>query len=640
MAMASDQSKAFDSRRGLSRRRFLALTAATAGGAILAACGGSSSPTATTAATKAPTTGTTAAPTTAAATTAGTSPTTAPAATTSAASPAVAATSGTGASPAASPAASAATGAAFPGGGKFSTLEPVGKKGGRILMLTDIGEAESANPMLTNSTVSSNRHALLFNSLTANNPDNGLLFPDLALELPTKENGGISADGLTYTMKLRKDVKWHDGSPFTSKDVVFTYNTVLNKDLASPRYSETATRVAAISAPDDYTVVFKLKQVNAAFLSGMLYIVPESILGKVAVADIKTHPFSIGDPKATIGTGPWKLQEWVKDDHVTYAKHTAYFRGEPALDQLVVKVIKDNTVVTQQLKTGELDVGTITAPEFEAMGKEKTLNTYHYDAYSVTYIGFQLDETRSKLVLDKRVRQAMAYAIDRDSLIKAIRFGLATVAVGTEPTPSWAYAPDQIKLKYPYDPKKAEQLLDEAGWAKGADGIRAKDGQRMSFTLWVQAGATQNEQYATAIQKLWKTVGIEATPKSEERATFVSRYADKHDFDVILAGFGLDPDPDQYAFFATESYQGGFNRPKYSNPAVDKLLSAARTELDQTKRKQLYIDAQNILVEDLPYFFFEFPQSLVGQNKRVHNRFPNAVNTAWNSHTWWVDDGK
>jgi peptide/nickel transport system substrate-binding protein len=225
-------------------------------------------------------------------------------------------------------------------------------------------------------------------------------------------------------------------------------------------------------------------------------------------------------------------------------------------------------------------------------------------------------------------------------MVKAIEFSLGKVAVGTEPVLSWAYAPDQITNKYPYDLNKANQLLDQAGWAKGPDGIRAKDGKKLSFTLWTNAGNTVREQYITVMQQMWKAIGVDATPKTEEWNAYLTRITETHDFEIFLVGFGWGVDPDQSTMWTTEGYTGGFNENKYSNPQVDQLCEQGLTTLDQDKRKQIYVQMQNILMDDLPSFILDFPQTTAAVNKRVHNLFPNAINIRWNAHLWWVADGK
>jgi peptide/nickel transport system substrate-binding protein len=334
------------------------------------------------------------------------------------------------------------------------------------------------------------------------------------------------------------------------------------------------------------------------------------------------------------------FKEWVKDDHLTVVKNPNYFRGAPALDQYIFKVVADGNVVVAQLKTGEADYGGVTASQYQDMTKQANVNALAYDSFGFLYYGYNLDPAKTTLFQDKAVRQALVYALDRESIVKAIDFNLSQVAVGTMPVLSWAYAPDQITNKYPYDLNKANQLLDQAGWVKGPDGIRAKDGKKLSFTLWTNAGNTQRGQYITVMQQMWKAIGVDATPKTEEWNAYLTRINESHDFDIFLVGFSWGVDPDQTTMWSCDSYQGGFNSYKYCNPQVDDLLAKGLSELDQNKRKAYYVQMQNILMEDMPALVMDFPKTTNALNKRVHNMFPNAINLRWNAHTWWVADGK
>ncbi len=517
-------------------------------------------------------------------------------------------------------------------------MEPVGKRGGRVTELV-FDEGQTFNAMISNDTPSSIRIALLFNTLVQVNPDTGLPFPDLAEEVPTLANGGISRDGLTYTFRLRKDVKWHDGRSFTSRDVVYTYTTMANKDLGSSRTAELNDRVESVTAPNDFTVVFRLKKVVAPFLTSNMYpIVPEHILGGVPVAQIKAHPFSAGDPRQTVGTGPFRFGELVKGDRLTLVKNANYFRGEPALDGYVFKVFKDVKDL-EQLKSGGFDYSNLGGGgqlRAELDGKPN-LTVLTYDSYAFDFYAYQLDPARTTLFGDKRVRQALAHALDREAMVKEFTDGYATVAHGTAPVPSWAYAPEQIKTRYTYDPAKASQLLDAAGWRPGPDGIRVKDGKRLAFTLWAAKG---NEDQPMKMREQWRAVGVEATVQTEEFDAFLKRLTETHDFEMIFSGFTLDIDPDQTGLWATASYPGAFNFGRYSNRQVDDLLTRGLGEFDQEKRRQIYIEMQNLVVDELPAMILHFGQSSAVVNRRVHNLKPNAINHHWNAHLWWVEDGR
>ena len=596
------------SRRSLVRRAVALGISAPAVGALLAACGGgSNTPAATSgASTSVPTTSSGSGSTPAATSAATTAPTAA--STTAAASPTQASSSSLG------------------------TTEPAKNKGGQLVEGT-FADAKTVNPVLQSDTSSGRVNDLMFNSVITVTPSDVTPKGELA------EKYDISSDGLTYTFNLRSGVTWHDGQAFSSQDVKFSFDMYMNPDSGSPRTSELTERIDTLEATDDSTVTVKLKAPNAAFLvANMAYnIIPQHVLKDVDAKALAQDEFSTGKKGRTIGTGPFQFEEWVKDDHMTLVKYDSYWEGSPNLDKYIYKVVPDQNVLVQQLKTGELDVGPILESSVEEMSSRDDLKVVQYDTFSFTFYSYQLDETKTKLFQEAAVRQALFYALDRKAMIDAIRFGIGTVAVGTMPVLSWAYNPDGITTKYEYDADKAKKLLDDAGWKAGSDGIRAKDGQKLSFEMYTNSGNSVREQYLTVMQQQWKKIGVEMTPKTEEWNAFLNRITGTKDFDVFLVGFSWDTDPDQTTMWATSSYTGGFNMNKYSNPKVDDLLKQGLATTDQSKRKDIYTQMQNAVLEDLPSPITDFPKGIYGVNNRTHNYFPNAVDIPFNAHQWWVD---
>jgi peptide/nickel transport system substrate-binding protein len=386
----------------------------------------------------------------------------------------------------------------------------------------------------------------------------------------------------------------------------------------------------------------KLNFPAASFLvNNTVYgIVPEHVLKDVAPAALARHDFSTGKKGVTIGTGPFMFGEWVQNDHVTLEKYKGYWEVEPSLDRYVYKIVTNQTVLAQQIKTGEIDYtgpDGVDEADYQDLQRTKDVNVIAYDSFDFTFYAYQLDPEKSKLFLDKRVRQALFLAVNRPQMIEAIRFGLGEVAIGTMGVDSWAYNPSAIALKYNFDQATAKKLLDEAGWLPGADGIRAKDGQRLAFKVYTNAGNKVREQYAAVLQQAWKQIGVDATPQVEEWTTLLDRITGPKDFDMYLIGLSWDPDPDQSSMWSTDAYQAGFNMNKYSNPTVDELLKQGLLETDIGKRKQIYTDMQNVVVDDLPSAIIDFPKSIAAVNTRVHNLFPNAIDDRFNAHQWWVD---
>ncbi len=602
----------------LSRRRFLMGAAVVAGSAILAACGGGGT------ATDAPK------PTTGNATPAASTASTAATGATVATRPTGSAASGV---PAASPA-----GGAAPAAGKgtvASQIDPAAiKKGGHLTeaMNTDI---RVLNPIVSTDTSSNAVINLMFEGLVYVDPDTLDAVPRLATKWE------VAPDGKTYTFTIKQGVKFHDGQPLTADDVKFTYDLYMDPKTGTPRAGTLNEHIARVEAKDAQTVVFTLKDVIAPFLtSDVGYgIVPKRLLEPLKREDIPSSEFTTAKP---VGTGPFKIKEWVRGDHVTVVANPDYHLGAPALDQYIYKVVKDNTVLYQQLKTGEVDYGAVSADFYDDAKKQTNIDPVTYDTFGFTYIAFNLDAAKTTLFQDVKLRQALCYALDRKSIVEKIRGGLSTIGAGTEPLRSWAYAPDKITTKYDFDPKKANQMLDDLGWKKGSDGIRAKDGKRLSFALNLQSGDKILEGYASVFQENWKDVGVEMKPQFEEFSNLVTRIAKNFDFDVFLIGFVQGVDPDQQTFYDSKQHGSGFNRFSYKNLEVDKLFDQALHTLDREQRKQLYINVQNIIVTEAPTLVTDFPKGIVGVNKRVKNRIPNAANLGgtFNAHQWYVTDGK
>ncbi|MEX2426295.1 MAG: ABC transporter substrate-binding protein, partial [Thermomicrobiaceae bacterium] len=257
-----------------------------------------------------------------------------------------------------------------------------------------------------------------------------------------------------------------------------------------------------------------------------------------------------------------------------------------------------------------------------------------YDTFNFTFYAYQLDEERTTLFQEPEVRQALFYGLDREALVQAIRFGIGEVAVGTMPVPSWAYNPDAIERNYDYDPERARELLDEAGWVEGDDGIRERDGERFAFEIYTNAGNEVREQYVTVMQEQWREIGVECTPQTEEWNAFLDRITSSMDFEMFLVGFSWGVDPHQESMWRSD---GGFNMNGYNNSEVDDLLDQALETTDQEERTEIYTEMQNIVLEDLPSPILDFPQGIYGVNQRIRNIFPNDVDFTVNAHEWWVE---
>jgi peptide/nickel transport system substrate-binding protein len=301
--------------------------------------------------------------------------------------------------------------------------------------------------------------------------------------------------------------------------------------------------------------------------------------------------------------------------------------------------VPDQSAGIAQLQTGEIDwLGGIPGSAVQELEGSEDIALHDSATLGFSFYGTNLDPDKTALFQDVRVRQALLYALDREALVDAIRFGYGTVAVGTMPTLSWAYNPEAIELTYGYDVDRAIELLEDAGWLPGSDGVRVRDGQRFSFTMYGDVGDPVSSAYLSAMQEFWSIVGVEMQPELLPFQALVEAIAVTFDFDAFLIGFSWGPSPDQGAMFECEAFESGFNVVRYCNSEVDEILARARAEPDQDRRLDLYIEFQNLVMVDLPVAVLDFPRSITGINTRVHNVFPSTINERFNAETWWVEE--
>jgi peptide/nickel transport system substrate-binding protein len=523
------------------------------------------------------------------------------------------------------------------GGG---TQNATPKKGGHVVE-GNFSDIRTLNSMLSSDTASNQVIGLMFDGLL-NQKKNGDLIPALASDLPK-----TSADGLTYTFKLRSGLKWSDGQPITSDDVKFTYQLAYDpqyKDFASPRRGDLSKYVASIDTPDPQTVVIKTTQVFAPFLGAHAEygILPKHVLGNLDAKALNSADFNSGP---TVVNGPFKFVKWDKGQQVTLARNDSYWGGAPYLDQYIYKVLPDSVAVTNQLKTGEIDIGPVDPGQYDALKTTDSVVLTEFPTPTFTFYAYNLnpDKPGGKLFADKAVRQALLFALNRQQIVTAVFFGHGQVANSVEPPTSWTYK-DKPKVLYSFDKAKAESLLDGAGWMKGSDGIRAKNGVKLKFTMITNAGNKQRESMLTIMQQSWHDIGVEATPSLIQFPQLVTQIVDTRTFDVFLVGFNWTVDPDEAPLFhSRNTAPGGFNGADFKNDQVDQILDQALGTLDRNKRKDLYSQFQDIMSDEVPSPVLLFNTGIWGVNKRVQGADFGPFNQfqlrPWTSKMF-VTDGK
>lgn len=493
---------------------------------------------------------------------------------------------------------------------------------GDTLVEGTIGEASTLIPILASDSASHSVAGLIYNGLIKYDKDLKLV-GDLA------ESYQVSPDGLTITFTLRKNVTWHDGKPFTSRDVLYTYRVIIDPKTPTA-YSEDFKQVAAVTAPDVHTVVVRYAKPYAPSLASWgVAILPSHLL---AGQDITRSPLS----RQPVGTGPFRFKEWVAGQKIVLEANKDYFEGRPYLDRYVFRLIPDTSTMYMELKAGGVDQMGLTPVQFARQTDtprfKAAFNKYRYPSNGYLYLGYNL---RHPLFKDVRVRRAMTAAINKDELIQGVLFGMGQKANGPMIPGRWAHNPNVKDI--PFDPAYAQQLLAEAGWRLGDDGFLQKDGKPLRFTILTNQGNQQRLMTAQIIQQRLKQVGVDVQIRIVEWAAFLKEFIDKGNFEVVLLAWMTSQDPDMYDIWhSSKTKPGELNFIGYNNPEVDRLLEEGRSTFDSMKRKKAYYRIQEILAEEQPYTFLYVPDALPVVSSRIHGIEPAPAGIGHNLIKWYV----
>ncbi len=471
-------------------------------------------------------------------------------------------------------------------------------------------EPHTLNPVLASDPISDELSRLVFNGLVYVAPDSGEPKGDLAA------TWDVSDDRKTYTFHLRDGITWQDGQPFSAQDVVFTYRLMMNEHARSPRYSELVERVREVQAPDTKTVVFTLIHPDAAFLTteATFGIVPEHVLSNVLPEELVSDSFGV---ISTIGTGPFTLAQWSHGDQLVFSRNAAYFKGEPVYDQYVYRIVASSDDLVTGLADGSIDWALLDPAAATKAREQKAIEVKSLPGDSFEYVALQLDSAKQLLFLDARVRQALMLALDRHKLVADVWHDDAEIATGTIPPASWSSAVSGVS--YAQDIDKARQLLQDAGWVTGDDGIRTKGGRRLRFKLLTNGDDPLRQATVNWLTESWRAIGVEVVPDLEKWSTIVQDITHDRSFDAVLLEYRGTVDPDQTTLWSSDSFFDGLNVGHYSNPDVDALLEEARQSADVEARKTDYAKAQDHVLTDLPAIPLVYPNVTVGLSNRLRN---------------------
>lgn len=469
--------------------------------------------------------------------------------------------------------------------------------------------------------------------------DDNQFVPELATQVPTLANGGISKDGLTLTYHLRKGVLWQDGAPFSADDVIFSWQQVMNPNNAVPSrlgYED----INRIDKLDDHTIVVHLKKPFAPFvatfftMSNTTYgIIPKHLLR--GLHDLNRTDYA----NKPIGTGPFMVAAYDKGSLIKFVANPHYWRGPPKLKEIDYRFIGNDNTAATLIKTHEIDfyyrAASSLAPSLRDIpGTRVVLSPFT----RFTDLGFNAG---TPALSDVRVRKALAYGTDRDELIAKVTQGVSMPADSDQPPYLWAHDPKVTT--YPYAPARAEALLDAAGWTKGADGMRSRDGQLLQLTLVGFTGSAVVTGAETVIQRQWRQLGVDAAIKNypsdilyQAQASGGIEQNGKFDVAVEQWANGIDPD-DSILFRCDLAPPHGWNIYHFCSHELDAAEAAALSHYDQSVRKAQYAKVQEIITDQLPILVLWFERDQHVVNTDFKNFKPAHASTPfWNTWEWEI----
>ncbi len=509
---------------------------------------------------------------------------------------------------------------------------------GDTLVEGTIGEPSILIPMLAGDASSHDVAGLIINGLVKYDKD-------LTLVGNLADRWDISKNGLAITFHLKKGIKWTDGAEFTADDVMYGFKTIIDEKTPTA-YSEDFKQVKKAEVLDKYTFKATYEKPFAPALStwGNVVVLPKHLLeGKdITKSELGREP---------VGMGPFKFVKWIPGQEVVLESNHEYFEGRPYIDRYVYRIIPDPATMFLELKAGGIDWMGLTPIQYTKQTNtayfKENFRKYRYPAPAYTYMGFNLclrwDKKSAKCLekhpwfSDKKIRQAIAYAIDKQEIVDGVLFGLGSPATGSFVPNTWSYNPN-VK-KYEHNPEKAKQLLAEAGWKDtDDDNVLDKDGRPFEFTILTNQGNNVRINTATIIQWRLAQIGIKVKVRTLEWSTFINEFIDKRRFEAIILGWSLGLDPDQYDIWHSgKTKEKEFNFVSYNNPEVDELLEKGRRTFDTDERKKAYFRIQEILADELPYIFLYVPDATPIVNARFKGIEPAPlIGMGYNIHKWYV----
>lgn len=468
------------------------------------------------------------------------------------------------------------------------------------LIVARNNEFVSLNPLYLEGPEASDICALGYSFLT-NYDARGAVIADAARRVPTIENGGISRDGKRIIYQLRHDVTWQDGYPLTARDVVFTYRAIMNRANFVPSRSG-YDHIAAIWAPDRYTVTVELTRPQAAFVTSFFggdsnyAILPAHLLARYP--NLNHVAFN----ELPIGSGPYRFTKWVHGERLDLTANDRYYGAKPHIRRLSIRFVHDSSTIVNELATNEVNATFFASPaKITAL---RALPRHRVAVTLVPYFGAMVFNTTDPLAGNQAIRRALASAIDRRALVAKNAFGLYDADTGARGMFTWAFDPRAGNIAY--DPARARTLLAREGWVGGADGIRSRNGRRLEMQLIFSSQSFVATGVVPMLIDEARAVGIDLAVRGYYPGHLVAVDGPLYQgrFQVALMNYqnGMDPDPTAYLSCGQRA-PNGFNWARVCSEAIDRVLDRGRSVYDRADRRRVYGYIQQWLLTNVPYYF-------------------------------------
>ncbi|MFZ4850245.1 MAG: ABC transporter substrate-binding protein [Caldilinea sp.] len=509
-------------------------------------------------------------------------------------------------------------------------------------------DASILNPILSSDASSSAIHSMLVPGLIGADPFTGEFVPEGSMS----ERWEVSEDGLVWTFFLRDGVTWSDGDPVDAADFKFTYDAIASDLVETPRKSAIE-QIESIEVLDPLTLQITFKQVKCDGLGDLgLGWLPSHLFAS-DFSDVMTNSYN---EAPQVSAGPFVFQSWTRDDNTILTRNERYWEGAPHMDGMIYRVVPDSGTRLAQLLSGEIDITGLEPAQLTSVEGNPDINVYSFQDDGYDYIGLNLanpanplpgkDEEGNLIVQephpilgDLNVRKAIAHALDYKTIIDSVYLGRGyQIASNVLPAVKWAHDPSI--QPYAYDLERSQQLLEEAGWVDSdGDGVREKEGVKLSLTLITNAGNKVREDLGALVQDQLAQTGIQIDLQTIDFGTVVEQLLGQT-YDMVIIGWtGLGSDPNDDVFWRTDfdTPGSGFNFVSYQNPEIDELLQAgvAVAGCDPATRAPYYQKIQQIIHDDVPYVFISGGVGDTGYNNRWANLDPGPWSFYWNVHQWW-----